>query len=271
MTQGEPGSFPASRPARQARVQLVEALQILQSLDTGSGAAARALDAAAAASSALYEAETHAATLQASYSGVRIAIEQLGEALTALQEYEAESSTVHPATETIARTLALLYPIAKAQQRQRREVVMPAEESGERASHVPPAPEPLGRPRLPTPFSGSDKRSSGGSRVFVETDIGLFSDSTFYTGLSQDLSNGGLFVATYEPRPPGTTVSIFFVLPDGHEVEAAGIVRWTREASEDSPPGMGIAFSELDPADLQAITRFCQARPPIYHDSADET
>jgi len=272
MTQGEPGSFPASRPARQARAQLVEALQTLQSLDTGGGAASRALDAAAAASSALYEAETHATTLQASFSGVRIAIEHLGGALTALQEYEAESSAVHPATEAIARTLALLYPIAKAQQRQRREVVMPpSEESDERESHVPPAPEPLGRPRRPTPFSGSNKRSSGGSRVFVETDIGLFSGSTFYTGLSHDLSNGGLFVATYQPKPPGTVVSLYFVLPDGHEVEASGVVRWTREASEDSPPGMGIAFADLDPADLQAITRFCEARPPIYHDSADET
>lgn len=269
MTESEPGSFPASRPARQARAQLVEALQVLQSLDTGSGASSRALDAAAAASSALYEAETNATTLQASYSGVRIAIEHLGEALSALQQHEAETSSVHPATETIARTLALLYPVAKAQQRRRREVIMP-EEEGERESRVPPAPEPLGRPRRPTPFSGSDKRASG-SRVFVETDIGLFSDSTFYTGLSHDLSNGGLFVATYQPRPPGTQVSLYFVLPDGHEVEAAGVVRWTREASDDSPPGMGIAFSNLEPADLQAITRFCAARPPIYHDSADET
>ncbi len=252
---------------------LVEALQVLQSNETGSEALTRALDSAAAASSALYEAETKATTLQASNSGVRIAIEQLGEALTALQQFESESKTVHAATETIARTLALLYPVAKAQQRQRRqrrEVRVPTADDGERESHVPPAPEPLGRPRRPTPFSGSDKRADG-HRVFVETDIGLFSDSTFYTGLSHDLSNGGLFVATYQPKPPGTQVSLFFVLPDGHEVEASGIVRWTREASADSPPGMGIAFSELDPADLEAITRFCHARPPIYHDSADET
>lgn len=270
MTEDEPGSFPASRPARQARAQLVEALQSLQAHGTGSAASSRALDAAAAASSALYEAEKGATTLQASYSGVRIAIEHLGEALSALQQFEAETSTVHPATEPIARTLAVLYPIAKAQQRQRREVVMPPPESGERTSQVPPAPEPLGRPRKPTPFSGSNKRSSG-NRVFVETDIGLFSDSTFYTGLSHDLSNGGLFVATYDPKPPGTRVFLFFVLPDGHEVEAAGIVRWTRDASEDAAPGMGIAFSELAPADLQAITRFCQARPPIYHDSGDDS
>ncbi len=270
MTQGDPGSFPASRPARQARAQLVEALRLLQSSDNATEAATRALDAAAAASSALYEAETGATTLQASYSGVRIAIEHLGEALSALQQYESEASTVHPATEPIARTLALLYPIAKTQQRQRREVVMPSEDGRKRKSSVPEAPEPLGRPRRPTPFSGEDKRSPG-SRVFVETDIGLFSDSMFYAGLSHDLSAGGLFVATYQPRPPGTRVSLCFVLPDGHEVEAEGIVRWTREASADSPPGMGISFTELDPADLQAITRFCQARPPIYHDSADES
>ena len=251
-------------------MQLVEALQLLQTFDASSDASARALDATAAASSALYNAETHATTLQASYSGVRIAIEQLGLALTALQEFETEAAAVHPATEAVARTLALLYPIAKAQQRHRREVVMPSDEEGDSApAHIPPAPEPLGRPRKPTPFSGSNKRSST-SRVFVETDIGLYSDSTFYTGLSHDLSSGGLFVATYQPKPAGTRVSLYFVLPDGHEVEATGVVRWTRDASADAPPGMGIAFEELDPTDLQAITRFCQARPPIYHDSADE-
>ncbi len=260
----------STRSARQARELLAEALGALQHLDAvAQHPLQTTISATAAASSALYEIETGATPAA---SGVRVAIGQLGEALAALQEMSIDDPSLHAATETVARTLALLYPIARAQQRQRREVVV--HESGseperERSSTIPLAPEPTGRPRRPTPFDGKDKRSRG-RRTFVETDIGLLSESHFYAGLSQDLSSGGLFVATYQPKPAGTEVSLYFVLPDGYQVEAEGIVRWSRDAGPDTAPGMGIAFQRLSAEDVEAIERFCRDRAPLYHDSGDE-
>lgn len=262
----------STRSARQARQLLADALRALQHLDAQApGSLQATISATAAASSTLYEIEAGTTPTPA---GVRTAIEQLGEALASLQELSVGDPSLHAATETVARTLALLYPVARAEQRQRREVVVhetsqaPPADLG-RAATIPIAPDPTGRPRQATPFDGKDKRSRG-DRTFVETDIGLLSESHFYTGLSQDLSRGGLFVATYQPKPPGTEVSVYFVLPDGRQVQAEGVVRWTREASPDAAPGMGIAFKNLSDSDVEAIEEFCRNRAPLYHDSADD-
>jgi len=261
-------AFPASAPAREARVLLREALSILQQ-DARAPVLSDAVDSTASASSALYEVENSASTLQASNAGIQIAVEKLGTALRALQQLEVSSSTPHPATEVLARTLALLYPIARASLRQRRDVMLPNDGTPSLA-HLPPAPRPSGRPRASLLPTGRADQRSAGERVFIEVDIGLLSDSTFYTGLSQDISRGGLFVATYQPKPPGAGVTVYFVLPNGYEVRANGIVRWTREASDDAPPGMGVAFQALRDEDLHAIERFCKSRVPLYHDSADD-
>ena len=106
--------------------------------------------------------------------------------------------------------------------------------------------------------------------MFLEVDIGLLSESYFYAGLSQDLSRGGLFVATYQLKKPGTHVALYFVLPDGHAVSTEGIVRWTRDASDDLPPGMGIAFENLPARDVAAIGRYCHDRALLYHDVEDD-
>lgn len=279
MAQGAPSSFPAWQPAKQARALLSEALGPLQREGEQRAAVARAIECMAGASSALYDVEMQATSAHGSLASIRIAVEQLGEALSALQKLGLDPALEHT-TETLARTLALLYPVARGQQRQRREVVYAQAPAGDadgagssghadRPSNVPLAPEPTGRPRRrQSPFDGGDKRSRD-KRAFLEVDIGLSTESHFYTGLSLDLSAGGVFVATYQPQPPGTHLWVYFSLPDGQTIEAAGIVRWTRAGSDDSPPGMGVRFSTIEPAALAAIERFCAERAPLYYDADD--
>src|SRR6185436_5550560 len=103
-------------------------------------------------------------------------------------------------------------------------------------------------------------------RVPVEVDIGLLSDSNFYTGLSEDISSGGVFVATARPLPPGTTVTLYFTLPDGRPVRAEGTVRWAREGKDGRSAGMGVGFSTLDLDDRRAIADYCAKRPPLFHE-----
>jgi uncharacterized protein (TIGR02266 family) len=269
-----PGSYPSSAPAREARILLSKALELLQQDPRGEHANA-AVQAAAEAANALYGVETSATTLQASNAGVHIAVEHLGTAIKLLQEIERATGAAHPATERIARTLALLYPVARASLRQRRDVVVtPSSDPGRLSAlralaSVAEVPPPVRPRRSSGPYGGRDQRSSG-DRVVIEVDIGVLTESNFYAGLSQDLSRGGVFIATYQPLPPGKTVSLYFVLPDGHTVSADGIVRWTREASDDAPPGMGVAFQLLRPEDVQAIERFCANRAPLYYDSDDD-
>ena len=276
MDSAPPSSFAAAEPAKQARELLVPALRLLQSDKSRNSKLLQATEATAEASSALYGAENTASTPQAATAGIHIAIEHLSAALKLLHEYETETAQNHPGTAGVARTLALLYPVARASLRQRRDVMLDSDQDPESIDSLRAlgdtlgAPIPLGRPRRNTPpFQGEDHRRQG-ERAFLEVDIGLLSDSYFYAGLSQDVSRGGLFVATYQPKPPGTRMSLYFVLPDGHTVSANGIVRWTRAASDDLPPGMGIAFERLEERDLRAITRYCQKRAPLYHDIEDD-
>jgi uncharacterized protein (TIGR02266 family) len=154
------------------------------------------------------------------------------------------------------------------------------------AESVPPI--PLSRRRAPAPAAPSsddpisqaqfypeskradprkwNRRITG--RSVLEVDVGLVSESQFYAGLSMDLSTGGIFVATYQSKPVGTPVAVSLVLPGGQSVWAKGVVRWVREPSgEDDVPGMGVEFTEIEPADLEAIKHFCTMRAPMYFES----
>lgn len=262
MAEEPASSFPASRPARDARARLAEALLALQARSTPQ--LDRAVECLAEASSALYEVETAAKSARGAGDGVRIAVERLVEALSLLQVMPDEDVT-HP-TEVVAATLALLYPVARERERRRRAVVMAglSDSSGDPPPlPAPPQPEPTGRARRATPVN--DERR-GPLRTFVEVDIGLASDSNFYTGLSCDLSTGGVFIATYRTLPTGTRVRVAFNLPDGETIEAAGLVCWTRDATAESAPGMGVRFESIDDEALRAVERFCRSREPLYHD-----
>jgi uncharacterized protein (TIGR02266 family) len=176
------------------------------------------------------------------------------------------------AAASIARTLALLYPVLQHQLRQRRGRIQAGAISDSDARELrtmagfPRAPAPTGRHRRPSSFDGNERRQHGDKRVFIEVEIGLWTESHIYTGLSLDVSKGGVFVATYEAASPGTAVSLYFVLPDGFVVNADGVVRWTRAATEDSPPGMGVAFVNISDEALAHIGGFCASRPPLYFD-----
>lgn len=104
-------------------------------------------------------------------------------------------------------------------------------------------------------------------RVAVGVDIHLASDSHFFSGLSGDISEGGLFLSTYRSLPVGSAVEIEFSLPgSGTPLHARGEVRWLREHSTGQPQGVGIAFDHLEEDDRERIHRFCTMRPPLYYD-----
>ena len=89
----------------------------------------------------------------------------------------------------------------------------------------------------------------------------------FFSGLSGDISEGGVFVSTYRDLAAGSLVELEFALPGSDApVHAKGDVRWHRDGSAEAPPGVGIAFDELSPEHRKLIQRFCTMRPPLYYD-----
>jgi uncharacterized protein (TIGR02266 family) len=106
-------------------------------------------------------------------------------------------------------------------------------------------------------------------RKKLEVNVGIQSDSHFFAGLSGDVSKGGLFVATYAEIPIGGKVVLDFELPNG-PVVIEGTVRWHRLPNDNAGPGLGIQFEGVQREQLALIERFCQARPPLYYDQADD-
>lgn len=112
---------------------------------------------------------------------------------------------------------------------------------------------------------GADERRTSG-RAQLQVQVDLFSDDQFFVGYSEDLSSGGLFIATYAPLSVGTAVDLSIDLDEHESIETSGRVIWLRQASEDAPPGMAVALDRLDAEQRDTIEQFLRRRPPLFYD-----
>ncbi|MBH24747.1 MAG: hypothetical protein CMH57_09910 [Myxococcales bacterium] len=109
------------------------------------------------------------------------------------------------------------------------------------------------------------------TRIGVELEVTLESESNFYAGFSMNISEGGLFIATYDVQPVGSEIKISLALGDDEPpITAYGLVRWVREynpASPDTSPGMGVQFTRMSREDVMRIYRFCaERRDPLFYE-----
>lgn len=111
-------------------------------------------------------------------------------------------------------------------------------------------------------------------RFDLEVKVDLESDHNFYTGLTQNISAGGLFIATHQLRRIGDRIKIVFSLPGtAIPITVETEVRWIRENSSlhriDGSTGMGVRFINLSADASQAIETFLQNRDSLYYDDED--
>ncbi len=177
------------------------------------------------------------------------AMTRLRHLLHAMQEPTAMVPALQDATEAVAKSLAILYPAHRE---------LTAATTGLPTNSLGPAKQAPSRPSSNPPDSERRDRA----RMTVHADIGMQSDTNFYTGISGDLSIGGLFVATDSPLTVGTHLTLSFILPVGHHVVVEGTVSWRRTGPEE-PAGMGVRFAELSNSDLAAILAFIERRAPL--------
>jgi uncharacterized protein (TIGR02266 family) len=147
--------------------------------------------------------------------------------------------------------------------------------AGKKSVHPPAEAEqhsPESGGRVSSPGSGAmpaaDARRAH-TRQDVELEVSLESESNFYMGLTENLSEGGLFIATHQLKPLGTQIDVSFKLPHVAEaIKAKGVVRWVREYSEssDTMPGLGVRFEHIAPEQVEQIREFLAARAPLFYD-----
>lgn len=117
-------------------------------------------------------------------------------------------------------------------------------------------------------------------RYLLRFAITIRGDNNFYLDLSDDISAGGIFIATQKLLPVGTPVILSFTLA-GYEtsLSAEGVVRWQRgpdaTAHEENifghdhtevKFGMGVEFRDLDDETALAIRSFMRRRRPEFFD-----
>jgi uncharacterized protein (TIGR02266 family) len=80
------------------------------------------------------------------------------------------------------------------------------------------------------------------------------------TGMTGNISLGGLFVETSEPLPLQSRVQIRFSVPTQAEpIEISGEVRWYDPGGPDQPAGLGIRFQGLRAREVWALNRYFQS------------
>ncbi len=114
-----------------------------------------------------------------------------------------------------------------------------------------------------------EEREVARASVYVSVDV--YSDHNFWTGLTMNMSEGGLFVATHSLVPVGSFVILHMMLPSyEEEIVIAAEVRWTRAYSpgqDGTPPGIGLQFIDLDDDTLLAIREFIESREPLFFEA----
>lgn len=107
------------------------------------------------------------------------------------------------------------------------------------------------------------------SRYQVDLDVTVTSEHNFYAGFVENMSVGGVFIATHQLKPVGERLELSVHLPGHAEaIRSTGEVRWVRVFSEQSnvPPGMGIRFDTLDDLARRHIEEFLATRDPMFFD-----
>jgi len=107
------------------------------------------------------------------------------------------------------------------------------------------------------------------NRYTIATEVTFESETNFFEGMTENISDGGLFIATLATSPIGTTFDLVFELPDhAPPVRTRAVVRWLREGEDgDTPaPGMGVQFIDLKPEDALRIKWFTSQRDTLLYE-----
>ena len=130
---------------------------------------------------------------------------------------------------------------------------------------------------------GRDERRAH-PRFHLRLAITLQGDNNFYAGMTSDLSEGGVFIATQHILPIGTPVLMQFHLERfATDLTVHGVVCWVRDVEatarhdanfgggvigdgDEVKAGMGVRFDGLSATDAQVIRAFMDVRAPEFFD-----
>jgi hypothetical protein len=252
-------SYSGTEQVKEAREALGEALALLQEGPELPPDVLAVAQNIAQAVGSLFEAE-RASSEPDGRACAKSALGSLSQTLALLQDVREEHRQVEKASEALASTMSLLFPLTTASTRP-----PPREE----AEPLPLIPRPAPIPRELVPEASDEASDDEVSRQHVEANLGAATESNFYVGFSGEISQGGVFLCTYDILPVGTPVRVLVTLPGNLSTTVDGRVRFLRDPldlSSEAEPGMGIAFDVLEEGSRALMLRFIRNRAPMFYD-----
>ena len=97
------------------------------------------------------------------------------------------------------------------------------------------------------------------TRIPARVEVSILHDDDYIISLSKDISVDGMFIATTNPPPVGTTQTLIFNIGDLQEIAVKAMVMWTNFKNNGRDQGMGVQFldasEELKAAILHTVNR----------------
>lgn len=119
-------------------------------------------------------------------------------------------------------------------------------------------------------LEAEEEVSSAGrsERLALQAKVNVRSDTNFYMGFSENISEGGVFVSTIAPPNVGDPVELNIESDGGSAIAVQGIVRWHRVLPDESISGCGIQFINLSDEAKKAIEGVIASlrRDPLFVD-----
>ncbi|MBM4778127.1 MAG: TIGR02266 family protein [Archangiaceae bacterium] len=125
-----------------------------------------------------------------------------------------------------------------------------------------------GAAAAPTLRAVSDHRSNARKAVGLLVKLSYTGVDEFAQRYATNLSDGGMFIRSRDPKPVGTELKFRVEIANGQRVmQGSAIVRWVRGADDPAgAPGMGVQFVALDESSKVLVERMLastqSAKPP---------
>ena len=105
-------------------------------------------------------------------------------------------------------------------------------------------------------------------RIVLKAQVSVRSQTNFFMGFSENISEGGVFISTTSAPNIGEEIEVNVPNLDGGEEIVKGIVRWHRTQGDGSVSGCGVQFLELSESAKKYIESLIDKlkKEPLFFD-----
>ena len=114
----------------------------------------------------------------------------------------------------------------------------------------------------------NDAIRRAGERVALKAQVTVTSETNFFTGLSENISEGGVFISSLAPPDIGTVIDANISTGEGEQpIKIAAEVMWVR-TEQGQPVGCGCRFMNVDEVTAARLRDFIArgGREPLFYD-----